>query len=109
MTSLRRHFDVMCPLGVGRLQKNGGQRSDLISFLPNSFFYETVPSFCYVYELVNVNLDFFHISNEKIFRSAACLNLFLIFEDLTKINSFSKMGGYIWLKFCMKHLWDLGF
>ena len=66
MTSVRRHFDVMCPLGIGRLPKNGGQRSDLISFLPNSFFYETVLSFCYLYELVNGNLDFFIYQMKKL-------------------------------------------
>ena len=97
------------PFGIGRLQKNGGQRSDLISLLPNNFIYKTVPSFCYLYELVNENLDFFYILNEKIVRSAACLNLFLIFEDLNKINSFSKTARHIWLKFCMKNLWDLCF
>ena len=36
-TSVRRNFDVMCPLGISRLRKNGGQRSDLISLLLNSF------------------------------------------------------------------------
>ena len=105
MTSLRRHFDVMCPLGIGRLSKNGGQRSDLISI---AFFYETA------FLLISIRtrerkFRYFYILNEKIVRSAACLNLFLIFEDLNKINSFSKTGGYMWLKFCMKHLWDLGF
>ena len=43
LTSVRRHFDVMCPLGIGRLRKRGGQRSVLISLVLNNC-YETLPS-----------------------------------------------------------------
>ena len=59
-TSVRRHFDVICPLGTGRSRKNDGQRSDLMLLLPNIFFNETLPSFFYLYELMNGNLDFLY-------------------------------------------------
>ena len=67
----------MCPLGIGRLRKMEGKDSISEYF----FFNETLPTFWYLYKLMNKNLVFFYIIQFKK-NVTACLNLFLIFEDL---------------------------